>query len=391
VVHGAGLLLAVIGAFPLLHKARATSTTGQMMGIITYVASLVAFFASSTLQHSLHLTDASVVLRLIDHSAIYALIAGTYTPFLLSNMSASPPLSISLLAAVWALAIAGMTCSAVCCRSDIDSLPTRCLRTSLYAAMGWAGAIPCVLLWPCIEPAGWLLLLGGGVVFSTGVVLYLRRNRLDPHGASTGLHARVNCALPPPPRPFRSSPRLVVRVGATRVSDGVVACVSFPRLPCTRCHPLSLLHGKPRRCAAHWFAVYWYANEPSVQCRAAVGDVGALLTCPPGADSGVCAVASSSMQLNDTSLAPAGSAVGSTGVDARVLQADRPGGGGIGGGPGALPYTATTMAQLMAEAASTLAQAASMAAADSQRAIRQNALALLRQAVSTLEVDAHGS
>jgi hypothetical protein len=77
VVHGAGLLLAVIGAFPLLHKARAAATTAQMMGLVTYIAALIAFFASSTLQHSLHLTDATVVLRLIDHSAIYALIAGT--------------------------------------------------------------------------------------------------------------------------------------------------------------------------------------------------------------------------------------------------------------------------------------------------------------------------
>jgi hypothetical protein len=79
---------------------------------------------------------------------------------------------------------------------------------------------------------------------------------------------------------------------------------------------------------------------------------------------------------------------GTVGMGADVLSAAGSTGGGVAAG---MPYTATAMAQLMAEAASTLAQAASMAAADSQRAIRQNALSLLRQAVATLEVEGGGA
>ena len=194
IVHGLGLVLSLIGAFPLLSKASANSSLSSMnmynnntvlssnyhlLGCLIYVAGLIAFFGSSTLNHSLFLTDASKVFRLVDHSAVYLLIAGTYTPFLLCNTAHLQPLSGGLLAGVWILAAIGIAVSTLSSHEDNSRMMH--VRMLLYGLMGYLGIAPCFMLYACIAPTGWGLLAMGGLIFSFGVVSYIRRNRSNPH------------------------------------------------------------------------------------------------------------------------------------------------------------------------------------------------------------------
>jgi len=134
VVHGIGLLLAAIGAFPLLQKARSAEDRGLFFGCVAYCVGINVFFASSTLRHSLFLADSANLFQLVDHSAVFVLVACTYSPFLLANMAPVQPLASLLLVAVWALALAGV---AVC--SFGWTLPR--WRDALPEAAGWLPAL----------------------------------------------------------------------------------------------------------------------------------------------------------------------------------------------------------------------------------------------------------
>lgn len=126
----------------------------------------------------LGLQDASQVLRLIDHGAVFVLIAGTYSPFLLVNLAASP-LGLALLAVVWAVAAVGVVMTA--CRgcsggaaAAADGGRRLPLRLLLYTLQGWVGALAFGLVRACLEPRGWWSLFGGGIVYSLGLLLYSR-------------------------------------------------------------------------------------------------------------------------------------------------------------------------------------------------------------------------
>ena len=127
------------------------------------------------------LQDASQVLRLIDHGAVFVLIAGTYSPFLLVNLAASP-LGLALLAVVWAVAAVGVVMTA--CRGCSGGAAAAAdgggsgrrlpLRLLLYTLQGWVGALAFGLVRSCLEPRGWWSLFGGGIVYSLGLLLYSR-------------------------------------------------------------------------------------------------------------------------------------------------------------------------------------------------------------------------
>ena len=214
-VHGIGLLLSIIGAFPLLAHAQTIGDNNMILGYILYLIGLIFLFGTSTLNHSLHMLDSSAF-TILNHSAVYVLIAGTYSPFLLVNLR-HVTLGIALLIAVWICAIIGVTISTLCPTAHIPSnssstssastsnlsnplssnndhvsnesnnTRTTCYRNGhqlykrirpfLYGGMGWLALIPFYLLYPCIEPQGWLLLGIGGVAFTLGVVLYIRERR----------------------------------------------------------------------------------------------------------------------------------------------------------------------------------------------------------------------
>jgi hemolysin III len=164
VTHGIGLLGAVAGLFLLVVLAAATHDPWRITACAIYASTLVLLYGTSTLYHALSATRARNVFRVLDHSAIYLLIAGTYTPFALVSLRG--PWGWTLLAIVWSLALAGVTMKAVFgARWPIIS-------TALYVAMGWVVIIAVKPLVAHVPPAGIAWLVAGGLAYTGGVVFY---------------------------------------------------------------------------------------------------------------------------------------------------------------------------------------------------------------------------
>ncbi len=164
VTHGVGLLASVAGLVVLVVQAAATRDPWRITACAVYATTLVLLYGTSTLYHALSATRARRVFRVLDHSAIFLLIAGTYTPFTLVSLRG--PWGWSLLGIVWGLALLGITAKAV--------FGTRwpILSTALYVAMGW---VVLVAVKPLVAnvPAGAIAwLVAGGLAYTAGLVFY---------------------------------------------------------------------------------------------------------------------------------------------------------------------------------------------------------------------------
>lgn len=164
VTHGVGLLASVAGLVVLVVLAAGTGDPWRIVACSIYAATLVLLYATSTLYHALSATRARRVLQVLDHSAIFLLIAGTYTPFALVNLRG--PWGWTLLGIVWGLAVAGVTAKAV--------FGTRwpIISTSLYLAMGWTAVIAVNPILAHVAPGGIVWLVAGGLAYTSGVVFY---------------------------------------------------------------------------------------------------------------------------------------------------------------------------------------------------------------------------
>ena len=131
-------------------------------------ATLFILFQSSALYHAMVNPTAKKVFQKIDHSAIFMLIAGTYTPILL--LVVDFPLSVALLAMTWYLAITGIVYSCL-------TLKFKYLSTGLYLVMGWLSLFLAYAIWTkASHTAFWLLLLGG-LLYSVGCIFYLLKKK----------------------------------------------------------------------------------------------------------------------------------------------------------------------------------------------------------------------
>jgi len=164
VTHGVGLLASVAGLVVLVLLAAGTGDPWRIVACSIYAATLVLLYATSTLYHALSATRARRVLQVLDHSAIFLLIAGTYTPFALVNLRG--PWGWTLLGIVWGLAVAGVTTKAV--------FGTRwpIISTALYVAMGWTAVIAVKPMLAHVAPGGVAWLVAGGFAYTGGVAFY---------------------------------------------------------------------------------------------------------------------------------------------------------------------------------------------------------------------------
>ena len=174
VIHGIGIALSIAGlavlvAFAALHGNALTVTACAVFG-----TSLVLLYTASTLYHSISVAAAKPALRALDHIAIYVLIAGTYTPFILIALPGV--WGWSLFTAVWTLALAG---SAL----ELGFLKRyHTLAVLLYVGMGWIGMVAFKPLSEHLQTGGMALLIAGGLAYTLGVPFYLWR-RLPYHHA----------------------------------------------------------------------------------------------------------------------------------------------------------------------------------------------------------------
>lgn len=161
--HGAGFLAALI-ALPVLVVGAGGHGTAATVGAAVFASTMAVLYLTSTLYHALAQNRAKRVFRILDHGAIYLLIAGTYTPFTLGVLRG--PWGWTLFACIWALAVAGIALKAVA------GVRHPRLSTGLYVAMGWLILIAAKPLWDAMPGWGLFWLTAGGVAYTAGVGFY---------------------------------------------------------------------------------------------------------------------------------------------------------------------------------------------------------------------------
>ncbi|OED68601.1 MULTISPECIES: hemolysin III family protein [Vibrio] len=186
ITHGLGVVLGVVGLILLLIRAfdyQADMLTITSMAV--YGSSIILLFLASTLYHSITTEKTKRLLKTFDHCAIYLLIAGSYTPFLLVGLRT--PLAMGLMAVIWGIALVGIIMKI--------AFVYRFKRLSLfiYLAMGWLSLIVVYQLAMNIDIGGLVLLAVGGVIYSLGVIFYVAK-RIPYNHAIWHLFVLAGCA-----------------------------------------------------------------------------------------------------------------------------------------------------------------------------------------------------
>jgi hemolysin III len=164
VTHGVGLLVGVAGAVLLLIVAAGRRDWTVLVCDAIYATALLLVYSSSTIYHALPRRGAKTVFQIIDRSAIYLLIAGTYTPFALLNLRG--PWGYTLTSIEWTLAAVGIVGTAVA-RDRMQRI-----AVPLYAVMGWLIVVYPGPLHVHVAPAGLALLVAGGVLYTIGIAFF---------------------------------------------------------------------------------------------------------------------------------------------------------------------------------------------------------------------------
>ncbi|VFS56171.1 hemolysin [Leminorella grimontii] len=181
--HGVGLILGIVGLVLLLTQAVANEAGSlAITSYSLYGGSIILLFLASTLYHAVSNQAAKRRLKVFDHCAIYLLIAGTYTPFLLVGLNSS--LSRGLMAVIWSLALIGVIFKlAFTHRFKVVSLVT-------YLGMGWLSLVVIYQMVTTLSAGAVSLLAVGGIVYTLGVIFYVNKripfNHAIWHGFCAG-------------------------------------------------------------------------------------------------------------------------------------------------------------------------------------------------------------
>ncbi|WP_025915657.1 hemolysin III family protein [Herminiimonas sp. CN] len=170
--HLAGAILAAIGTTFLIVLAARLGDPWKVVSFSIYGAMLLTLYIGSTLYHSVRGT-AKDVLRKLDHCAIYLLIAGSYTPFVLVTLRG--PWGWSLFGVVWGLALLGIA------QEIWFAKGARLLSLAIYVLMGWLALVAIAPLVSALTPAGFAWLAAGGLLYTIGIIFYVRDEKMR-HG-----------------------------------------------------------------------------------------------------------------------------------------------------------------------------------------------------------------
>jgi hemolysin III len=174
VTHGVGALLSIAGLTWMVYVSAVIADPWRIVASAVYGSSLVVLFLASTLYHALYATRARALFRVLDHCAIYLLIAGTYTPFLLVSMRGG--VGWWLFGAIWTLATAGII-TKLWFR---DRFPR--LSLAGYLAMGWLVLLAMPQVVEAVGSDGIVWLVAGGLSYSVGAAFYAAK-RIPYHHA----------------------------------------------------------------------------------------------------------------------------------------------------------------------------------------------------------------
>lgn len=169
ITHGLGAVLSVAGLVFLLIAAITEGTALHITAVAIFGSTLILLYLASTLYHALRPPRAKRVFQILDHSAIYLLIAGTYTPLTLITLRGA--WGWSIFTAVWSLAVFGVVFKSIW----IERHTT--LSTVIYVLMGWCAIVAVRPLLRGLPWEGFVWLLAGGLSYTAGVVFYASRRR----------------------------------------------------------------------------------------------------------------------------------------------------------------------------------------------------------------------
>lgn len=171
--HGLGLLLAIAFLIVLLLSASRMGGNHFLVGVSVFGGTMILLYLASTLYHSLTHQRAKHIFRLLDHSAIFLLIAGTYTPFAVGVLRG--PWGWTLLTIVWILAVIGVALKVVFGTNH------SWISIVLYLLMGWLAVVAVKPIFLLVPLPGILLILVGGLFYTSGLVFFAAPHRRYAH------------------------------------------------------------------------------------------------------------------------------------------------------------------------------------------------------------------
>lgn len=163
--HFIAMMMAIFAAVPLLLKAGLTSGMRSFTSMAIFMTSMILLYAASTTYHTVNLSGNRLkFFRKLDHMMIFVLIAGSYTPVCLMILGNN--VGYPLLALVWGIALVGMVINLcwITCPKWVSSI--------IYIAMGWVCVLVFGQLLDSLSTAAFLWLLGGGILYTVGGVIY---------------------------------------------------------------------------------------------------------------------------------------------------------------------------------------------------------------------------
>lgn len=172
VSHGVGAL-AAMAITPILILKSLSHGAVAITGVSIFGATMIVLYLASTLYHAFPQNRVKRVFRIFDHSAIFLLIAGTYTPFTLQVLPAA--WGWTLFGVVWALAVGGVVLK------SIATVEATKISTALYVGMGWLALIAAKPLYDTLPAWGLFWLIAGGVLYSTGILFFANDHRVRYH------------------------------------------------------------------------------------------------------------------------------------------------------------------------------------------------------------------
>jgi hemolysin III len=169
VSHGIGVLAAIV-ITPILIVKAIPLGAAAIAGVSIFGVTMIVLYLASTLYHAFPHSKTKRVFRVFDHSAIFLLIAGTYTPFTLTVLPDA--WGWTLLGIIWSLAAAGVVLKSV------RNVGTSKLSIALYLGMGWLAVLAAKPLYDTLPMWGLFWLLAGGVMYSAGVLFFAYDHRV---------------------------------------------------------------------------------------------------------------------------------------------------------------------------------------------------------------------
>jgi hemolysin III len=164
ITHGIGVIMGIVGLILLILKAVSTSRTDYLISAIIFGVSIILLYLASTLYHSFPWPRVKHIFKIMDHSAIYLLIAGSYTPFLLISVKGT--LGYGLFMLMWLVSIAGIVFKIFFVGRF------KMLSTLFYLGLGWMAILIIKPLFLNLSTGAFALVVAGGIVYTVGAIFY---------------------------------------------------------------------------------------------------------------------------------------------------------------------------------------------------------------------------